>query len=186
MIATFPIPMAEKRTNWFAVGPNGRLSLGQELVAGIGGMLLLLVCVIFSPLLFIVGQRKHAVERDSYRRKGRLVALNDVLKFADSDGGLLLVEFDSPGVFRRTWWIQSEKIEVLERSLPPVNKDQILDSIEQGFRPSGEPEYAEVLNSLSNSAQLVDVRPSFWTRKQKHKLPSARMIDEKFTRDFRV
>ena len=124
--------------------------------------------------------------RDSYRRKGRLVVLKDVLKFADSDGGLLLVEFGSPGVFRRTWWVQSEKIEVLESSLPPVNKDQILDSIEQRFRRSSEPEYVEILNSLSNSVQLVDVRPSFWTRKQRHKLPSARMIDEKFTRGFRV
>jgi hypothetical protein len=176
--------MAAKRTNWFAVGPDGRLSLGQELVAGIGGILLLLVCIIISPLLFILGERKHAAERNSYRRKRRLVALNDVLKFADSGVGMLLVEFCTPGVFGRTWWILSEKTELLKRSLPAVNKDQMLDLIKRRFSSSSEPEYAEILNSLANSAQLVDVRPSFWNRRKKGTLPDARMVDEEFTRGF--
>lgn len=161
---------------FFRTREDGRLTPAQDLFAGVGGLLLMFVVLLFSPYFMLLDRRRESRLRRDYSARGRLVKLQELRSIAER--GILLVEIQSSGCFGHLWWLEDAKLDMPNCPLPVAGQTSIPDATKANFDSDTCHDWSvEKLSKLAQNAALVDVNTRIWAKDIPSTAPRARMID---------
>jgi hypothetical protein len=156
---------------------KGRLGPGKEIIAGLGGFLLMVVALFFTPYFLLVDRRRGSRLRNEYRAMERLLDWSDLQSLAKARSGILLVELNSPGYLGRSWWVEGNELNISNCPLPIVGQISIPDAMEATFSFDAAKLWCiKNLSRVADKASLVDVEPRALAKLSPKMIP-ARMIN---------